>query len=110
MWKVPLFELDYNQKEVNAVKEVLDSKWLSMGEKTSKLESNFSVYLGKKNKSIAVSSCTSALHLSMLAAGVKKGDEVIVPSLSFIAQLNIIKTLGAIPILVDCKSLDDCRY
>lgn len=107
MWKVPLFELNYNQREANAVKEVLDSKWLSMGEKTLKLESNFGVYLGKQNKSIAVSSCTSALHLSMLVAGVKKGDEVIVPSLSFIAQLNIIKTLGAVPVLVDCKSLDD---
>jgi dTDP-4-amino-4,6-dideoxygalactose transaminase len=107
MWKLPLFELNYNSRETNAVKEVLNSKWLTMGEKTLKLEDDFSNYLGKKNKCIAVSSCTAALHLSMIAAGVKRGDEVIVPSLSFIAQLNIIKTLGANPILVDCNSLDD---
>ena len=107
MWKLPLFELNYNYKESSAVKEVLDSKWLTMGEKTIQLEEDFSNYLGKKNKCIAVSSCTAALHLSMIAAGVKKGDEVIVPSLSFIAQLNIINTLGAKPVLVDCKSLNN---
>ena len=107
MWKLPLFELNYNYKEASAVKEVLDSKWLTMGEKTIQLEKDFSDYLGKQNKCIAVSSCTAALHLSMIAAGVKKGDEVIVPSLSFIAQLNIINTLGAKPVLVDCKSLNN---
>jgi len=107
MWKLPLFELNYNYKESSAVKEVLDSKWLTMGEKTIQLEEDFSNYLGKQNKCIAVSSCTAALHLSMIAAGVKKGDEVIVPSLSFIAQLNIIRTLGAKPILIDCKSLNN---
>ncbi len=107
MWKVPLFELNYDEKETLAVQNVLKSKWLTMGLKTIALENKFSKFMGNGTKSIAVSSCTAALHLSLLAAGVKSGDEVIIPSLSFISQLNIIKNIGANPILIDCHSIDN---
>ena len=65
MWKVPLFELNYNDKESLAVKNVLNSKWLSMGEKTIELEDIFSKFMGPRVNSIAVSSCTAAIHLSL---------------------------------------------
>ena len=107
MWKVPLFKLNYGIHESNAVNQVLKSQWMTMGEKTALLEANFENYLGNDSIAVAVSSCTAALHLSMLALNIQKGDEIIVPSLSFIAQINIIKNLGAIPILVDCVSEDN---
>lgn len=106
-WKLPLFKLNYNYLEKKAVDEVIKSNWLSMGEKTIELEKMFDDTLGVKSKSLAVSSCTAALHLSLIASGVNKNSEVIVPSLSFVAQLNVIKNLGAKAILVDCKSLAD---
>ena len=107
MWKVPLFKLNYDMHESNAVDKVLKSQWITMGEKTTLLEAKFENYLGNDSIAVAVSSCTAALHLSMLALNIQKGDEIIVPSLSFIAQINIIKNLGAIPILVDCVSEDN---
>ena len=55
-----------------------------MGNKTQELEEKFNAYLGNGSKSVAVSSCTAAIHISLLAAGVTHGDEVIVPSLSFV--------------------------
>ena len=64
-----------------------------MGEKTIELVDKFSKFMGPRVNSIAVSSCTAAIHLSLLAIGVKKGDEVIIPALSFISQLNIIKNI-----------------
>ena len=107
MWKVPLFKLNYSELENSAVNKVLNSQWLSMGENTNTLEKSFEKYIGNDVKAIAVSSGTAALHLSMKAIGIKKGDEIIVPSLSFIAQINIIENLGAVPVLLDCKSVND---
>lgn len=107
MWKVPLFELNYDDKESKAVHDVINSKWLTMGTKTVELEKKFSTFMGTNVLSTAVSSCTAAIHLSLLAGGVKRGDEVIIPSLSFVSQLNIIKNIGATPILIDCNSMDD---
>lgn len=106
-WKIPLFKLNYDKKENKAVEQVLRGKWLSMGNKTQELEEKFNAYFGNGSKSVAVSSCTAAIHISLLAAGITHGDEVIVPSLSFVAQLNIIKNLGAKAILIDCKSFED---
>ena len=76
-----------------------------MGQETIDLENYFSKQLTNNYHTIAVSSCTAAIHLSLLSLNLKKNDEVIVPSLSFISQINIIKNLKAKPILVDCVSL-----
>ena len=107
MWKIPLFDLDYGDAEKNAVVEVIESKWLSSGEKTKKFESEFSKYLGNDILSTGVSSATAALHISLLIAKVKQGDEVIVPGLTFVADANVVTMLGATPIFCDVNSMDD---
>ncbi len=107
MWKIPLFDLDYGDAEKNAVAEVIESKWLSSGEKTKKFESNFSTYLGNGILSTGVSSATAALHISLLIAKVKTDDEVIISGLTFIADANVVKMLNATPIFCDVNSLND---
>ena len=106
MWKVQLFELNFDHQEKHAIEEVLKSKWLAMGERVSEFEKNFEDLLGDEVRCNAVSSCTAALHLGLMALDVSKGDEVIIPSLTFISAPNVVKQLGATPILSDCKSID----
>ena len=106
MWKVQLFKLNYNERESQAVKDIVDSGWITMGEKTKEFENEFS----KAHDNIdctAVSSATAALHMSLLALGVKEGDEVIIPALTFVADINVVRIVGATPILADCDSFDD---
>ena len=108
MWKVPLFDLNYCTKEETAVQEVLNSRWLTMGEKTQQFEAEFAVMLGQENDgSVAVSSATAALHMALLALGVGVGDEVIVPALTFVADANVVKMVGATPVFADSTSLED---
>jgi len=107
MWKIPLFDLDYTEVEKNAVVEVLDSKWLSSGEKTRSFESKFSEYLGENVLSAAVSSATAALHMALIIAGVKPKDEVIISGLTFVADANVATMLDAMPIFSDINSLED---
>lgn len=107
MWKTQLFELDYCSREKEAALGVLDRRWLTMGEEVEKFESEFSDFIGDGVESIAVSSCTAALHLSLLALGVGAGDEVIIPSLTFVAAANVVLAVGATPVFADCRSLLD---
>jgi len=107
MWKVQLFKLNYDDREVSAVAETVKSGWLTMGEKTEKFESNFGLFLGSGVRATAVSSGTAALHMSLLSLGIAPGDEVIIPSLSFVADINTVKLVGATPVLADCTSLTD---
>jgi dTDP-4-amino-4,6-dideoxygalactose transaminase len=107
MWKVQLFKLNYDEKESKAVKDVVESGWLTMGEKTKEFESQFSNMLGKDVKSTAVSNGTAALHMALLGLDIKEGDEVIIPALTFVADINVVKIVGATPILADCGSYDD---
>jgi len=104
MWKVQLFQLNYDQKESQAVKNVVDSGWITMGGETKEFEENFSNMLGDGVNCIAVSSATGALHISLLALDIKEGDEVIIPAFTFVADINVVKMLGATPILADCDS------
>lgn len=106
MWKVQLFELNYDDREILAVQEVMESQWITMGPKTIQFEQSFEAYLGA-GKCTAVSSGTAALHLALLALGIGPGDEVILPSLNFIAGANVIRMVGAEPVLADCESLDN---
>jgi dTDP-4-amino-4,6-dideoxygalactose transaminase len=105
-WKVTLSDLNFDQREQKAVEKVIRSKWLTMGETVEKLERDFSDFIGAKH-AIAVSSGTAALHLAMRALEIQPGDEVIVPSLSFVASSNAILYVGAKPIFVDITGLDD---
>jgi len=108
MWKVPLFELNYDSSESKAVQDVLDSKWLTMGERTIAFEEQFGIMLNHPEvKCTFVSNCTAALYMAVLALGLKEDDEVIIPSLTFVADLNATLMAGAIPVLADCTSFDN---
>jgi dTDP-4-amino-4,6-dideoxygalactose transaminase len=93
-WRVPLADLDYGQEEEDAVLQVLRSKWLTMGGITQEFEGQFKKLLGVKH-AIAVSNATQALHLACVALGIGPGDEVITPSLSFVATSNVVLYTGA---------------
>jgi dTDP-4-amino-4,6-dideoxygalactose transaminase len=94
VWHVPLADMDYGEDEEQAVLDVLRSKWLTMGEVTQTFEAEFCRMTGSKH-TIAVANGTLALHLACLAVGVGPGDEVIVPSLSFVATSNAVLYCGA---------------
>ncbi len=102
---MPLFDLDLGEEEYRSVKGVLDSKWLTMGQVTKDFESAFADYLGVKH-ALAVSSGTAAMHLAHHALGLEQGDEVICPSLTFVATANAILYTGATAIFADVTSLD----
>lgn len=103
MWKVQLFELNYDEREARAVQEVLESGWITMGPKTVSFEEAFGRLLDGA-ACTAVSSGTAALHLAILALGIGPGDEVIVPALTFVADANVVRMAGAEPVLADCES------
>jgi dTDP-4-amino-4,6-dideoxygalactose transaminase len=105
-YKIPLFDLNFDEKEEKAVVETLRSKWISTGPKTAEFEKLFSQMLGAKH-ALALSNCTVALHLALKIVGVKPGDEVICPSLTFVATVNAIRYENAIPVFADIKSFDD---
>ena len=107
MWKVQLFKLNFDGQEQEAVKEVLDSAWITMGQKTLDFETAFTSYLGEGVKGLAVSNGTAALHMAVLALGIGAGDEVITPSLTFIADQNVVTMSGAKNVLADITSNDD---
>jgi dTDP-4-amino-4,6-dideoxygalactose transaminase len=107
MWKIQLFKLNFDGQESQAVKDVVDSGWLTMGEKTIGFEEKFSLMLGGNAKSIAVSNCTAALHMALLALELKPGDEVIIPALTFVADINVVRLVGATPVLADCGNYDN---
>jgi dTDP-4-amino-4,6-dideoxygalactose transaminase len=93
-WRVPLADLEYDQEEEAAVLKVLRSKWLTMGAITAEFETKFARMLGIEH-CIAVSNATEALHLACLTEGIGPGDEVICPSLSFVATSNAVLYTGA---------------
>lgn len=105
-WKIPLSDIDLDEEEREAITNVLRSKWLSMGPVTQRFEEEFVDYLGVKH-AFGVSNGTAALHIANKVLGIKEGDEVIVPSLTFVATANSILYCGAKPVFVDITSLDD---
>lgn len=105
-WRVPLFDLDYDEREERAVLEVLRSKWLTMGEKTESFETKFAEYVGAKH-AIAVANGTAALHLAVTALGIGAGDEVLVPDLTFVATANAVLYQDATPVLCDIRGEND---
>ena len=90
------------QPEIDEVVASLKSGWIGTGPKVHKFEEMFKEYKGRRF-AIALNSCTSALHLSMLVIGIKPGDEVIVPAMTFAATANAVIHTGGIPIFADCE-------
>jgi len=105
-WRVPLADLDYGEEEEKAVLDVLRSRWLTMGSVTQAFEEAFAEQSGARH-AIAVSNATVALHLACVALGIGPGDEVIVPSLTFVATANAVLYTGANVRFADIVSLDD---
>jgi len=105
-WKIPLFDLDYNSSEISAVTSVLKKRWLTMGERVEEFESKFARFV-KAKYAVALSSGTAALHLALKSLDVKAGDEVLVPSITFVASVNAILYCGGKPVFVDSTSLED---
>ena len=100
MKKIPITIPYLGKEEANAASEVILSGWVTQGPKVEEFESIFSKYVGSKY-AVAVSNCTTALHLSMIVSGIKDGDEVICPSMSYIATANSIKYVGATPVFAE---------
>lgn len=87
-------------EEAAAAAAAVASGWIAQGPKVREFEVAFAAKVGA-SEAVAVSSCTAGLHLSLLLAGVGRGDEVIVPSLSFIATANVVRYVGAEPVFAD---------
>jgi dTDP-4-amino-4,6-dideoxygalactose transaminase len=103
---IPLFDLRLEEEDVQAVLDVLRSGWLTMGPKTAEFEAAFAAHLGAKH-AVAVSSCTAALHLAYLAAGVGPGDEVVVPAMTFTATAAAAIYCGATPVFAEIAGSHD---
>lgn len=102
-WRYPLSDIDFGKEEERQVLKVIRSRWLSTGPVTERFEKSFSEYLGG-GEAIAVSNGTAALHLALAGLGIKEGDEVILPSLTFIATANAVLYTGATPVFADIVS------
>ncbi len=98
--KIPLALPWIGEEEAEAVREVLQSRWIIQGPKVEQFEEALRKYVGTKY-AVAVNSGTAALHTSLTAMGIGAGDEVIVPSFSFIATANVVVYLGAKPVFAD---------
>lgn len=104
-WRVPLAEFVIAEDDIAAVLATYRSGWLTMGPRTAEFERLFVDYTGAGD-AVAVSSGTAALHLVCRAAGLGPGDEVIVPSLTFVATANAIAYTGARPVFADIAAVD----
>src|SRR5579859_2585788 len=97
---IPVFDLRITPEDREAVAETLRSGWLTMGPRTLEFESEFAASIGSRH-AVAVSSCTAALHLAYVAAGVGPGDEVIVPSYTMAATAAAVLYAGGTPVFAD---------
>jgi dTDP-4-amino-4,6-dideoxygalactose transaminase len=101
--QIPIAKPFVGEREIEAVSRPLLSGWITQGPEVARFEKEFSTYVGAKY-ACAVCNCTTALHLALLAVGVRPGDEVITVSHSFIATANSIRYCGATPVFVDIES------
>src|SRR5690349_12099304 len=105
MLAIPFYKPSLGEAEINEVVDTLRSGWLTTGPKAKQFESEFSLYLGHKH-SIAVNSCTAALHLALEAIGLQPGQAVLVPTMTFAATAEVVRYFNAVPLLVDCRLED----
>jgi dTDP-4-amino-4,6-dideoxygalactose transaminase len=103
--KVPFFRPDITQRELDAAVASLSSGWLTTGPRVKEFEDKFKAAVRGKH-ALALNSATAAMHLAVEALGLKAGQGVLVPSQTFAATAEIVRYMGAIPILVDCDPID----
>ena len=99
-YKIPLFNLNFDDREAQAAYDTIKSGWISTGPKNAELEAMFASMLGAKY-AVSVTNCTDALHLACMICGFGPGDEVLCPSLTFAASANCIRYTGATPVFCD---------
>ncbi len=99
---IPVMLPMLGEEEAQAAAEAVRSGWVAQGPRVAEFERVFADLVGAQH-GVAVSSCTTALHLALIAVGVGPGDEVIVPSLSFIATANAVRYVGATPVFADVE-------
>ena len=104
VWKVPLADVIVTDDDLAAVTATYRSGWLSMGPRTEEFEARFAAYTGARH-AFAVTNGTAALHLACLAAGIGPDDEVICPSMTFVASANAIRYCGATVVFADIAGL-----
>lgn len=100
---IPVFRPCMDEHEIKAVAEVIRSGWIGLGPKTAEFEVAFAEYVGSDH-AVAVNSATAALHLSCLALGIGPGDEVLVPTITFVSTAHAVRYCGATPVFVDVMS------
>src|SRR6185312_6931696 len=103
MQQIPVAKPILDEREVEAVRRVILSGWVTQGPEVAAFEREFATIVGAPHAT-AVSNCTTALHLALLAVGVGAGDEVITVSHSFIATANAIRYCGATPVFIDIEA------
>ena len=101
--KIPIARTKLTQKEFNIIRKPLESGWIVQGKYVEEFENKFSDFIGIKH-SIAVTSCTTALHLSLSALGFEPDDEVIIPAFTWISTANVVEHLGGKIIFCDINS------
>lgn len=97
---LPFSRPSLGEEEIAAVNSVMLSGWITSGPKNQQLEAAFRALTGNKH-AIAVSSAAGRMHLALMALDISPGDEVITPSLTWVSTLNMIVSLGAVPVMVD---------
>ncbi len=97
---IPIIKPMMDEREAEAARRVILSGWITQGPEVAAFEKEFAAFTGASH-AVAVSNCTTALHLALLAIGIKPGDEVITVSHSFIATANVIRYCGATPVFID---------
>ena len=102
-WRVPLADVNLGPEELEAVSAVIRSGWLTMGEVTQAFEKEYAQSTHSAH-ALAITNATAALHLACLALGIGPGDEVILPSLTFVASANAVGYTGALPVFADIES------
>ena len=98
--KIPITKPFFGEEELRAVQQPLESGWVVQGPFVKQFEDKFSAFTGA-GFSVATSSCTTALHIAVAALGLKPGDEVIVPALTWVSTANVVEYMGATPIFCD---------
>lgn len=100
--QIPFHKTHTTREEINAAIDAIESGWVTMGPKTLAFEEAFKDYIGSKD-AVGVNSATAALHLALKAIGLQRGDEVILPTNTFVATAEVVTYFDAIPILCDIE-------
>src|SRR4051812_1620718 len=102
---IPVMKPWLGDAEAKAAADAVSSGWVAQGPRVAEFETRFAAHVGAA-QAVAVSSCTTALHLCLHLLGVGSGDEVVVPSFSFIATSNCVRYAGATPVFADVEPED----